>query len=191
MNSIANKLIQVTKVIPFIWDKFLCLFYKRAMKYCGKDVYLRPSQSDFKGLHNLSIGDNTSIPKGSVFYCTEAPLTIGKKVVFGPGPTIITGDHRIDVVGRYILDNVEKLPENDAPVVIEDDVWCGANVTILKGVTIGRGSVIAAGAVVTRSIPPYSIAGGVPAKVLKQRFTPDEIEKHEKILTEKQKEYVD
>ena len=191
MNSIANKLIQVTKVIPFIWDKFLCLFYKRAMKYCGKDVYLRPSQSDFKGLHNLSIGDNTSIPKGSVFYCTEAPLTIGKKVVFGPRPTIITGDHRIDVVGRYILDNVEKLPENDAPVVIEDDVWCGANVTILKGVTIGRGSVIAAGAVVTRSIPPYSIAGGVPAKVLKQRFTPDEIEKHEKILTEKQKEYVD
>ena len=58
----------------------------------------------------------------------------------------------------------------DQPVVIEDDVWVGANVTILKGVTIGHGSVVAAGAVVTKSCPPYSIIGGVPAKVLKKRF---------------------
>lgn len=157
------------------------------MKYCGKHVYLRPSSSDFKGLWNLSVGDCTSIPKGSVFYCTEAPLTIGKKVIFGPHPTIITGDHRIDVIGKYIVDSNDKLPENDAPVVIEDDVWTGANVTILKGVTIGHGSVIAAGAVVTESCPPYSIIGGVPAKVLKMRFTPEEIEQHERRLNNTQK----
>ena len=54
--------------------------------------------------------------------------------------------------------------------------------TILKGVTIGRGSVVAAGAVVTKSCPPYSIIGGVLAKVIKQRFTPEEIVKHETIL---------
>lgn len=152
------------------------------MKKCGKHVYLRPSCSDFKGLWNMTIGDYTSIPKGATFYCTEAPLTIGKKLIFGPHPTIITGDHRIDVIGKYIMDSTEKLPENDAPVVIEDDVWTGVNVTILKGVTIGRGSVIAAGAVATKSFPPYSIIGGVPAKVLKMRFTPAEIEKHERIL---------
>ena len=128
----------------------------------------------------MSIGDYTSIPKGSVFYCTEASLTIGKKVIFGPHPTIITGDHRIDVVGKYIMDSNEKLPENDAPVVIEDDVWIGANVTILKGVTIGRGSVVAAGAVVTKSCPPYSIIGGVPAKVLKMRFSAEAIKIHER-----------
>lgn len=110
-------------------------------------------------------------------------MTIGKKVIFGPHPTIITGGHRIDVVGKYIMDSKEKLPENDAPVVIEDDVWIGANVTRLKGVTIGRGSVVAAGAVVTKSCPPYSIIGGVPAKVLKMRFTPEEIVKHESILS--------
>lgn len=185
MSATAEKLIRITKIIPYLWDRILGIFYKRAMRLCGKGVYLRPSQCDFKGLRNLSVGDYTSIPKGSVFYCTEAPLTIGKKVVFGPRPTIITGDHRIDVVGSYILDNLEKLPENDAPVVIEDDVWCGANVTILKGVTIGHGSVIAAGAVVTRSIPPYSIAGGVPAKILKQRFPEDVIEEHEKLLKER------
>ena len=130
----------------------------------------------------MTVGDYTSIPKGATFYCTEASLTIGKKVIFGPHPTIITGDHRIDVIGKYIMDSKEKLSENDAPVIIEDDVWTGANVTILKGVTIGRGSVIAAGAVVTKSFPPYSIIGGVPAKLLKMRFTPDEIEKHERLL---------
>lgn len=168
-------------LIPsFFYDKLLAFFYRGAMKYCGKHVYLRPSSSDLKGLWNLSVGDYTSIPKGSVFYCTEAPLTIGRKVIFGPRPTIITGDHRIDVVGKYIIDSTEKLPENDSPVVIEDDVWIGANVTILKGVTIGHGSVVAAGAVVTKSCPPYSIIGGIPAKVLKMRFTPKEIEEYER-----------
>ena len=130
----------------------------------------------------MTVGDYTSIPKGARFYCTEAPLIIGKKVIFGPHPTIITGDHRTDVIGKYIMDSKEKLPENDAPVVIEDDVWTGANVTILKGVTIGRGSVIAAGAVVTKSFPPYSIIGGVPAKLIKMRFTPEEIEEHERLI---------
>lgn len=178
-------IIKLTAIIPWIWDSCLSYFYKKSMKYCGKGVYIRPSKSDIKGLWNLSIGDRTSIPKGSVFYCTEAPLTIGKSVIFGPRPTIITGDHRIDVIGNYIIDNTDKLPENDLPVVIEDDVWCGANVTILKGVTIGRGAIIAAGAVVTKNIPPYSIAGGVPAKVLKSRFTPEEIIKHESILYKK------
>lgn len=174
--------VKLSLLIPWAYDKALSFIYKGAMKKCGKHVYLRPSCSDFKGLWNMTVGDYTSIPKGATFYCTEAPLIIGKKVIFGPHPTIITGDHRIDVIGKYIMDSTEKLPENDAPVVIEDDVWTGANVTILKGVTIGRGSVIAAGAVVTKSCPPYSIIGGVPAKALKMRFTPEEIEQHERII---------
>lgn len=174
--------VKLSLIFPYVWDKLWSPIYKHSMKHCGKDVYLRPTCSDLKGLYNLSIGDGSSIPKGSVFYCTEAPLTIGRKVIFGPNPTIITGDHRINVVGKFIMDSNEKLPENDAPVVIEDDVWCGANVTILKGVTIGRGSVVAAGAVVTKSCPPYSIIGGVPAKVLKRRFSKEEIIEHERNL---------
>lgn len=150
-------IIKLSLSFSFLLDKLLSIFYKKEMKQCGKNVYLRPSHSDLKGLWNLSIGDYTSIPKDSVFYCTEAPLTIGSKVIFGPHPTIITGDHRIDVIGKYIIDSHEKLPENDAPVIIEDDVWTGANITVLKGVTIGRGSVVAAGAVVSKSCPPYSI----------------------------------
>lgn len=182
--SIYNVCLKASVAFSYLWDKLWCHVYKHAMKHCGNGVYLRPMSSDFKGLWNMSIGDGTSIPKGSTFYCTIAPLTIGKKVIFGPKPTIITGDHRIDLIGKYIMDvtDAEKEVEHDAPVVIEDDVWCGANVTILKGVTIGRGSVVAAGAVVTKSFPPYSIIGGVPAKVLKYRFTVEEIIKHECML---------
>jgi acetyltransferase-like isoleucine patch superfamily enzyme len=174
--------VKISLSFSYLWDKMWCHFYKRCMKSCGKGVYLRPTSCDFKGLWNMSVGDYSSIPKHSTFYCTEAPLTIGRKVVFGPKPTIITGDHRVDVIGKYILDSTEKLPENDAPVIIEDDVWVGANVTILKGVTIGRGSVVAAGAVVTKSFGPYSIIGGVPAKLLKPRFTKEQIIEHEKLL---------
>lgn len=182
-------ILQKISLVPsYLWDTLWTPIWKNCMKSCGRNVYLRPMSSDIKGLHNLSVGDGTSIPKGSTIYCTLAPLTIGKKVIFGPRPTIITGDHRIDIVGKYIIDvtDEDKYEEGvnnyDAPVVIEDDVWCGANVTILKGVIIGRGSVVAAGAVVTKSFPPYSIIGGVPARLLKMRFTPEEIEEHERLL---------
>ena len=105
-------------------------------------------------------------------------------MIFGPRPTIITGDHRVDVIDKFIMDvsDNEKLPNNDLPVVIEDDVWCGANVTILKGVTISHGSIVAAGAVVTKSFPPYSIIGGVPAKLIKMRFTREKAVENDKLL---------
>lgn len=182
--NILNILMKMGAAPSYIWDAMWAPVYKRAMKHCGRDVYIRPMSSDIKGVQNMSVGDGTSIPKGSVIYCTEAPLTIGRKVVFGPRPTIITGDHRIDIIGKHIIDvtTEEKLPENDMPVVIEDGVWIGANVTILKGVTIGRGAVVAAGAVVTRSCPPYSIIGGVPAKVIRMRFTEEEIAAHEGMI---------
>ena len=182
--SIIKILIKSSMVPAYLWDMIWAPIYKRAMKSCGRGVYLRPMSSDFKGLENLSIGDGTSVPKGATFYCTKAPLTIGKKVIFGPKPTIITGDHRIDLLDRYIIDitDEEKLPENDQPVMIEDGCWIGANVTILKGVTIGHGSVVAAGSVVTKSFPPYSIIGGVPAKLIKMRFTEEEIKESDRIL---------
>lgn len=184
MRKIFLYLMKISLVPSYLWDMVWAPIYKRCMTHCGVGVYLRPMSCDIKGLENLSVGDGTSIPKGSTFFCTEAPLTIGKKVVFGPKPTIITGDHRIDILGKHIIDVTvdEKLPENDQPVVIDDGCWIGANVTILKGVTIGRGSVVAAGAVVTKSFPPYSIIGGIPAKLIKMRFTTEQIEEHERLL---------
>lgn len=170
--NISVFLVKLSLVPSYMWDAMWAPVYKRAMKSCGKGVYIRPMSSDLKGLENLSVGDGTSIPKGSVIYCLKAPCTIGRKVIFGPRPTIITGDHRIDIRDKEIIDvtNEEKLPENDQPVVIGDGCWIGANVTILKGVTIGRGSVVAAGSVVTKSCEPYSIIGGVPARLIRKRF---------------------
>ena len=75
----------------------------------------------------------------------------------------------------------------DKDVIIDEDVWIGCNVTILKGVHIGRGSIVAAGSIVTRSVPVYSIVGGNPARVIKARWTIDDILEHEKLLYEKDK----
>lgn len=190
---IAKILMKLSLSFSYCWDMIWVSIWKRNMKYCGKNVYIRPMSSDIKGIWNLSIGDNTSIPKGSTIYCTIAPLTIGSKVIFGPKPTIITGDHRADIIGKYIIDikdddkNINGYNPYDCPIIIEDDVWCGANITILKGVKIGRGSIIAAGAIVTKSCPPYSIIGGIPAKIIKYRFSIEEIIEHEKQLYPKNK----
>ena len=125
----------------------------------------------------MYIGPNSTI------YTTGAKLTIRKHFISGPNLTIITGDHHV-IVGKFI-DEVsldEKTKENDQDVVIEENVWCGANVTILKGVQIGRGAIVAAGSVVTKDVPPYSIIGGVPARFIKFYWSIEQIIDHEQTL---------
>ena len=74
---------------------------------------------------------------------------------------------------------MKSCPQNDVDVVIEEEAWIGTGCIILKGVTVGRGAVVAAGSIVTKTVPPYSICAGVPAKVVKMRFTPEQIAEHE------------
>lgn len=135
------------------------------------------------GIKNMVVDEPISIGPNSVIYTTLAKVYIKGHFVSGPNLTIISGDHHY-VVGRFLdtISDSEKIPENDKDIVIEEDVWCGANVTILKGVTIGRGAIIAAGSVVTKNVPRYAIVGGVPAKIIKYKFTPHEIERHEQII---------
>lgn len=99
------------------------------------------------------------------------------------GLTVHTGNH-MRVPGRYCMTvtNEDKLASGkkfDLDVIVEEDVWIGCNVTLLAGATVGRGSTIAAGAVVTKSLPPYCICGGVPAKPIKFYWSVDEILEHE------------
>jgi len=135
--------------------------------------------------NSIEVGDDVFIGPSANLSATETKIQLGNKIMFGPNVTIMAGDHNTTRLGEYMYDVKVKLPENDLPVVIQDDVWIGANVVILKGVTIGRGSIVAAGAVVTRSVPPYSISAGIPAKVIKKRFSESDIELHENMLRSK------
>ena len=189
-NSAYNIMFTILSLI----SKLFSLFYKVINRIaricskgrfakCGRNVTFYPLNSDLYYSH-IYVGNDVQIGSHASFIASIAKIYIGNKVRFGPHVTIRGGDYVTDRIGRFMYDikDSEKGEGYDKDVVIEDDVWIGTNVTILKGVTIGRGAVVAAGAVVTRSIPPYAIAGGVPARILKYRFTEEEIQKHEEIL---------
>ena len=107
---------------------------------------------------------------------------IGDNVMFGPNVMIATGNHRFDVVGVYMADVKEKRKEDDEDVLIENDVWIGMGSIILKGVHIGEGSIVGAGTIVTKDIPPYSIVTNKVAMNIRQRFTQEQVEQHKRKL---------
>ena len=180
--SIYCHLWKAMQFFPRAWHSLKRRLQAKTLKACGEDVYL-PHDVMLYG-RNIYIGNHVSIGAGAVLMCTGAPIHIGDHVMFGPRVTVITGNHRIDYVGKYMYDvkGPDKLPENDQPVVFEGDNWIGANATILKGVTIGEGAVVAASAVVTKDVAPYTIVGGVPAKYIGDRFTPEELVRHRQVL---------
>lgn len=132
--------------------------------------------------HTIIVGDDVFIGPGATLSASESGIIFGNKIMLGPNVTMMGGDHNTTIIGRYMYDVVEKLPENDIPIVIEDDVWIGSGATILKGVTVGEGAIVAAGSLVIKHVPKYSIVGGVPAKVLKMRFSNEEINLHKELL---------
>lgn len=116
------------------------------------------------------VGPRALIPSG---------VRMGKYVMIGPELLITGSDHVFDTPGVAII--FSGRPKQKL-CIIQDDVWIGSRAIIMKGVTIGRGAIVAAGAVVTRDVPPYTVVGGVPARVLKKRFTSSEIEQHDQFL---------
>ncbi len=131
---------------------------------------------------NVFIGSDVFIGRDCWLSAAAAKIRIGSQVMLAPEVAIITGDHTFRRPGVSMFDAHLKSPEDDQDVVIEDDVWVGMRAIILKGITVGRGSVIGAGAVVTHDVPPYSVVAGVPAKVVAHRFTDEEIATHEQAL---------
>ena len=169
--------------------KLLCLYKNQEINALigGGERFISYPYS-IVGVENIIMDSPVSIGENATIYTTRAKLIIKQHFVAGPGLTIITGDH-MSIPGQFLdevtdadKDKYDTKHECDQDVIIEEDVWCGANVTILKGVTIGRGCIIAAGALVIKDIPPYSIAGGVPARVIKQRMNEQEILIHESHL---------
>ena len=173
-------LLKIKNRISIKWqNKVISKYQQSLFGKCGKNVMIGKG-GYFVGSQNIYVGDDVYIGPKAHFLTTQAKIVIGNKVMFGDEVAIVTGNHRIDVIGKYMYDVKDKLPENDKDVLIEDDVWIGLRAIILKGVTIGRGSVIAAGAVVTKDVPPYSIY--ISAQKILPRFTAEEIKEHEAIL---------
>jgi len=108
---------------------------------------------------HIRVGKHVFINSGCRFQ-DQGGITIEDHVLIGHNAVLATLNHSIDPDNRGDI--------QPKPIVIKQKVWLGANVTVVPGVTIGEGAIISAGAVVTKDVPPYTIVGGVPAKILKQ-----------------------
>jgi acetyltransferase-like isoleucine patch superfamily enzyme len=110
---------------------------------------------------DVVIGDHTRV---GLHNTVIGPVTIGSHVNLAQGITITALNHNFENKSQRIDD--QGVSTN--PVVIEDDIWIGANAVVLPGVSIGHHSVVAAGAVVTKDVPPHTLVAGVPAKIIKE-----------------------
>lgn len=171
------------KILIFIYKVFrriLMYVVKTQFKSIGKNVIFNPF--DKIGYKNVSIGNDVFIGPGATFSASKSHITIGNKVMFGPNVTIMGGDHNYSVLGKYMFDVKVKKIDDDQPIIVKDDVWIGAGAIILKGVTVGQGSIVAAGSIVKKDVQEYSIVAGIPAKHIKFRFSENEILEHKKTL---------
>lgn len=160
----------------------------------GKNLILDDNVSiNALSVNGIQLGDDVSIARDSILFCTgviaqkgtgitighrtgigsraflagQGGITIGNDVITGPNIQVFSENHNFSDTGKTIKDQgVTK-----QATVIGNNCWLGAGITILAGVHIGDGCVIAAGSVVTRSVPPNSVVAGVPAKVIKTRET--------------------
>jgi acetyltransferase-like isoleucine patch superfamily enzyme len=165
------------------FDRLLMYAYRSQFASCGKNVFFYPTIS-YIHYKTIEIGNDVYIGPGAMLLSRDSIIKIGNKTMFGPNVSIIGGNHAFHIKGKFMFDYrvADKNPTDDQPVIIESDVWICTECTILKGVIIGRGSIVAAGAIVSKDVPPYAIVGGTPAKVLKFRWSVEEILEHEQML---------
>jgi acetyltransferase-like isoleucine patch superfamily enzyme len=138
-------------------------FYRTCLSEMGEQTTFLP-YVNIVGADKVKIGNGVAVNYYTTIVAFDC-ITIGDDVLIGPYVLIHSGNHRFDDLSVPI-----RLQGHlQASIHIEDDVWIGAHAVILKGVTIGRGAVVAAGAVVNRDVEPYTIVAGVPAKKIGER----------------------
>lgn len=137
---------------------------------------------------NLIMQGNSTLKRDSVIMNRRAKYILKNNSGSAEELMVITGNH-MSIVGKSVKEVTDKVKdledsnhEYDKDVVVDEDVWMGARVCLLNGVHVGRGAEVGTGAVVRKSIPPYAVVVGNPAKIVGFRFTPEEIIEHEKAL---------
>jgi acetyltransferase-like isoleucine patch superfamily enzyme len=156
------------------------MFYLRIkfrLKYVDKTFYMGRGcsvSSDLVAGAYVFIGPNSDIyPK----------VIIGDYTMLGPEVKIIGGDHKYDKAGTPIIFSGR---DKQLETKIGKDVWIGSRSTIMRGVNIGNGAIIAASSIITKDVEPYSIVGGIPGKFIKMRFNSEkDIESHNLMLEKK------
>jgi acetyltransferase-like isoleucine patch superfamily enzyme len=144
------------------FSKVRVYYYKKNGCKIHKSVVISPN---VRITGKFEIDEGSSIAQNCSISGFEAGVIIGKNVMIAPNVVIVAFNH-----GFEDLEIPMALqPNSEERVVIEDDVWIASNCTIGKGVTIGKGSIVAANSFVNKSVPQYSIVGGVPAKLIRSR----------------------
>lgn len=171
-----------------IWQRNFGSLRRGKFGYIADNVIITPPLSGT--MHNIFIYHNVGIGPYAYLSSPNAKIIIKSNCAIAEHFTIHTGNH-VRILGKFITEITEEnKPQGyDKDVIIEQDVWIGSNVTILAGVHIGRGCTIAAGAVVNKDIPPYCIAGGIPAKPIKFYWTIEQILRHEEQIYPEDQRY--
>ena len=157
-------------------------YSKKKFGFCGENVVFTPPMM-LINTKNIFLHDYVGIGANAFISALNAKFICKGHCAIAENFTVHVGNHA-RLLQKFITDiNESNKPIGyDKDVIVEEDVWIGCNVTLLAGVHIGRGCTVAAGAVVTKSMPPYCVIGGVPAKPIKFKWTIDEIIQHESIL---------
>lgn len=150
--------------LPPEFSKLRVHFYNKRGCKIHKRVSISPNVR-IKGKFEMDEG--SSIAHNCTISGEQSGVFIGKNVMIAPNVVIIAFNHGFE--NTELPMGMQK--NSEAPVVIEDDVWIASNYTIGKGVTIGTGSIIGANSFVNKDVKPYSIMGGVPAKLIKSRIS--------------------
>ena len=162
---------------------YYCYLRKRSLlrrfRRVGNNFLFDPLSTILTPEH-IEIGDNVFIGERAHI---SAELKIGDNVMFGPRPMLIGGDHYFAVRGKSVRFLHPQSRENVEPIVIEEEAWFGAGVIILGNVIAGMGCVVGAGSLVSRSIPPFTVAVGNPCRPVKRIFTDDVLFEHVRGMT--------
>ena len=159
-------------------------FYRFKKRWRKRNPNNFTTVANFFPIQNVSIG-NYSYGIIDFHAITNNRLNIGNFCSIAENVTFLAGlDHPTNLVSTYpfksyFMNGIDAISKGD--IIVDDDVWIGYGATILSGVHISQGAIIAAGAVVTKDVPPYAIVGGVPAKILKYRFSKEIIQELLKI----------